>query len=227
MNILSNHRFKYALSSGALIGFSFPPFFGFFAFVGFVPLITIWSSSSIRESAKYSYIAALVANIISLYWIGLNSGAELIPVIASLVAAVLYLSLFWALLGAVCSYFIKRYINGLYLIPALWVSMELLRSYGPLAFSWSSLALTQSNFLPILQIMDITGSEGVSFWVLIVNVFLFSLVHQKKINYKKHLTFLFIIFIQIYPCFPKKVTHFWGTQITSFTFFQVLSKSFL
>ena len=195
MNIFSNHRFKYALISGALIGFSFPPFFGFFSFVGFVPLITIWSSSSIRESAKYSYIAALVANIISLYWIGLNSGAELIPVIASLVAAVLYLSLFWALLGAVCSYFIKRYINGLYLIPALWVSMELLRSYGPLAFSWSSLALTQSNFLPILQIMDITGSEGVSFWVLIVNVFLFSLVQQKKFNYKKHLTFLFIIFI--------------------------------
>ena len=112
MNIFSNHRFKYALISGALIGFSFPPFFGFFAFVGFVPLLIIWSSSNIRESAKYSYIAALVANIISLYWIGLNSGAELIPVIASLVAAVLYLSLFWALLGAVCSYFIKRYING-------------------------------------------------------------------------------------------------------------------
>ena len=111
MNILSNHRFKYALISGALIGFSFPPFFGFFAFVGFVPLIIIWSSSNVRESAKYSYITALVANIISLYWIGLNSGADLIPVIASLVAAVLYLSLFWALLGAACSYFIKRNIN--------------------------------------------------------------------------------------------------------------------
>ena len=198
MNILFDYRFRLSLFSGVCIGFSFPPFFGFLSLFGIIPLIKLWKLSNIRDSAQYSYFAGLVANIISLYWIGLNSGAELLPVLASLIAAVLYLSIFWALLGISSCYLLKKIKYGLYLIPFAWVSMEFIRSYGPLAFSWSNLTLTQSNFLPILQIMDVTGSEGVTFWVVFVNVFLFSIIQQRRINYYKDSFLVILIFIPLF-----------------------------
>ena len=108
MNILFDYRFRLSLFSGLCIGFSFPPFFGFLSLFGIIPLIKLWKLSNIRDSAQYSYFAGLVANIISLYWIGLNSGAELLPVLASLIAAVLYLSIFWALLGISSCYLLKK-----------------------------------------------------------------------------------------------------------------------
>ena len=94
--------------------------------------------------------------MISLYWIGLNSGASIVPVIISLVAAILYLSIFWIITGYSISWMKKKYSKTVYAIPFIWVGMEFLKSYGPLAFPWSNLALTQTNFLPILQIIDHT-----------------------------------------------------------------------
>ena len=99
MNLQSYKNFQLAIFSGIFIGFSYPPFIGAFAWIGLIPLIEIWIREKSKNSFLYSALSAIIANIISLYWIGLNSGAEIFPVLLSLIAAVLYLSFFWGLLG--------------------------------------------------------------------------------------------------------------------------------
>ena len=186
-----------SLMSGILIGSSYPPGFGLIALFGLVPLIRIWLISSPSTSSKYSFFSSLVCSIISIYWIGLNSGASFIPVLLSLIAAVLYLSIFWSVTGYIISWLHKHYKYTLYLIPLIWVSMEYVKSYGPLAFSWSSLALTQTNFLPILQIIDFTGPEGISFWVLLINITIYLALFNRKQTYMQNVVLIFFIIIPV------------------------------
>ena len=93
INTLS--RKKLSMISGLLVGLSYPPGFGIIALFSLVPLMRVWLTSSPRSSLKYSFLSSIVCSMISLYWIGLNSGASIVPVIMSLVAAILYLSIFW------------------------------------------------------------------------------------------------------------------------------------
>ena len=195
MKIFNLSSFQLSLISGILIGLSYPPILGILALIGFIPLIRIWLTSTVKDSMKYSFIAAILSNIISLYWIGLNSGASLLPVVISLIAAILYLSVFWIFLGGVVSFLKEKIKYVEYLIPFLWVSMELIRSYGPLAFPWSNLALTQAKFLTILQILDITGTEGVSFWIILINLTIYLFIFSNSINPKRYT--LLIVFILI------------------------------
>jgi len=197
MKIFNFSSFQLSLISGILIGLSYPPILGILALIGFIPLIRIWLTSTVKDSMVYSFIAAIVSNAISLYWIGLNSGASLLPVAISLIAAILYLSVFWILLGGVVS-FLKEKINYIeYLIPFFWVSMELIRSYGPLAFPWSNLALTQAKFLTILQILDITGTEGVSFWIILINLTIYLFIFSNSFNPKRYTLLILVILMPI------------------------------
>jgi apolipoprotein N-acyltransferase len=195
-------RIMLSLYSGMIMGVSYPPGVGFFALFGLVPLIRVWLISSPLTSLKYSFISSLFCSLISLYWIGLNSGASIIPVLISLIAAILYLSIYWAIIGYFISWLQKRFFWTIYLIPFIWVSMEFLKSYGPLAFSWSSLALTQTNFLPLLQIAEYTGSEGISFWVVLINIAIYMMLYNNKQIYKINIVLIFfIIFPFLYGLF--------------------------
>ena len=198
MKISDLSSFQLSLISGILIGLSYPPIFGILALIGFIPLIRIWLTSTIKNSMKYSFIAAVIANTISLYWIGLNSGASLLPVIISLIAAILYLSVFWILMGGVVSYLKQKIKYIEYLIPFLWVSMELIRGYGPLAFPWSDLALTQAKFLTILQILDITGTGGVSFWIILINLTAYLLIFSNSFEPRRYILLIIAILIPIF-----------------------------
>ncbi|NOZ03083.1 MAG: apolipoprotein N-acyltransferase [FCB group bacterium] len=199
MNTIFKRPFwQLALLSGGLVGLAYPPLhLGFLAWIGFIPLFHIWLHSSPRSSAKYSYLAAITANIISLYWIGLNSGAGFVPVFASLVGAVLYLGIYWSLFGMAVSWIHRRTGLGLYSIPFLWVTMEWVRSFGSLGFPWINLALTQTDYLPVIQIAELTGTYGIAFWLMIINMGIYLYLNQMG-EQKKILVLTGIIFISIW-----------------------------
>jgi len=177
MNLINKRSsFQLSIISGVLIGLAYPPFLGITAWFGFVPLIHIWLTESPKESARWSFFSAVIANLISFYWIGLNSGASLFPVLLSLFSCIIYLSLMWALIGSLLAFLEKRLGNAILIIPFIWVTFEWLRSFGPLGFPWANLAITQTKFLPLVQIIDITGSEGVGFWILLLNTLFFLLI---------------------------------------------------
>lgn len=195
LKILDISPIQLAIISGILIGISYPPIPGFAIWFGFVPLIHIWLNQSKKESARLTFLSAIISNTIAFYWIGLNSGASFIPVFLSLTGAVLYLSFVLSAFGWAISWFeIKQKGIALILIPFFWVVMEWLRSFGPLGFPWANLAITQTKFLPIIQIIDFTGSEGIGFWIMILNTYIYYLIINNTVFNKKIIT-LFIIFM--------------------------------
>ena len=173
-----------SLISALMIGLSYPPFNGFLSWIAFIPLIEIWHRENPNKSFLYSYIFGFFSNLITLYWIGLNSGADKTTVLVSLIAALIYLSLFPGFLGFLISFLLKKTNKAFFLIPIAWTSMELIRSFGPLGFPWINLSLTQSNFLPLIQIIDIFGNEIIGFIILLINVLIF--LTFKNLIRKKH-----------------------------------------
>ena len=134
INTLS--RKKLSMISGLLVGLSYPPGFGIIALFSLVPLMRVWLTSSPRSSLKYSFLSSIVCSIISLYWIGLNSGASIVPVIMSLVAAILYLSIFWIITGYSISWMKKKYSKTIFVIAFVWVGLVVFKRFGAFGFPW-------------------------------------------------------------------------------------------
>jgi apolipoprotein N-acyltransferase len=70
----------------------------------------------------------------------------------------------------------NRDISIAIVFPVIWTAIELLRSYGPLAFPWFLLGHSQIRFLTMIQISDLVGAIGVSFVVAVVNGWLVDLM---------------------------------------------------
>ena len=193
--MLNRPNWQLAILSGILIGLSYPPLhLGFLAYIGLIPLIHIFLNSASKLAAKQAFLASITANLISLYWIGLNSGAGFLPVFASLVGAVLYLGIFWMGLGVIVSYAENKYSNGLMILPFAWVTMEILRSLGSLGFPWINLALTQTDYLSLIQIADITGTYGISFWIILINIGIYlTIISASKSKYLAVTSLIFIL----------------------------------
>ena len=196
-----------SLMSALMIGFSYPPFHGFLSWIAFIPLIVIWYRENPNKSFFYSYLFGFFSNFIILYWIGLNSGADKTTVLFSLIAALIYLSLFPGLFGLLISFLLKKTDKALFLIPFAWTSMELIRSFGPLGFPWINLSLTQSSFLPMIQIIDIFGNEIIGFIILLINVLIF-ITFKNRIKIKILLIILLIIFFPIFSYGFHKIDYY-------------------
>jgi apolipoprotein N-acyltransferase len=54
-------------------------------------------------------------------------------------------------------------------VPVVWTALEFFRSFVMTGFPWYLLAHTQHDWLPVIQVADLTGAWGVSFLVAAVN----------------------------------------------------------
>ena len=173
--------------SGFITGLAFHPIdLGFLAWGSFVPLVHVFNISHFKKNIIYGYIFGLSFNLTAFYWIGANSGADILTVLGSLFAAVFYLASFWAGAGFLFSLVSKEshLISGNIFFPFIIVMIEYLRSFGALGFPWSNLALTQSKYIYFVQFIEVTGTYGVSFVIIGVNIILYN-VTQKKISLLK------------------------------------------
>ena len=169
-----------AICSGILVGISYLPFkTGFLIYFGFIPLFHLWIFNGAKSNFKTGLIFGITYNLISNYWIGTNSGAEFYVVALSLVFAIIYLGLFWAFAGYFYGLF-KTSSNTYTILPFLIVSLEWIRSFGPLGFTWGNIALTQSEYLFILQLLDFTGTYSITFLVITLNILIYFMVIKKK-----------------------------------------------
>ena len=183
--------------SGFITGLAFHPLgLGFLAWGSFVPLIHVFNISHFKKNIIYGYVFGLSFNLIAFYWIGANSGADLITVLGSLFAAVFYLASFWAGAGFLFSLISKedQCITGNMFFPFIVVTIEYVRSFGALGFPWSNLALTQSKYIYFIQFIEVTGTYGVSFFIIGFNIILYNVI-QKKISLSKGLSFILLVLI--------------------------------
>ncbi len=164
-----------AVISGVLIALSFPkPDLSFLAWFALVPLLVFLHDKNLKKSFIAGFITGLVYFFSTLYWIyhSLNhyGSIPLIPSLLSVLLLCLYLALYPGLFAFFYSYITKSSpLPSMVTAPLLWTSLEYVRSYFLSGFPWSSLGYSQYTFLHFIQIADITGIYGISFFLVAFN----------------------------------------------------------
>ena len=157
----------------ALLGaLSFPPIgLWFLAYVALIPFLIAATSGAAGRPFRTAYGAGLVFFGGTLYWVGLNSGAPWFLSAASCVAMVLILATVWGITAWAVATTTRRagLTVAVLLFVALYQFQEIFWGNGELGFPWAVWALTQTSFLPAIQIADLVDVWGVSLWVLVIN----------------------------------------------------------
>jgi apolipoprotein N-acyltransferase len=193
-----------AALSGILLAAAFPILnLHFLAWVGLVPLFFALKEKSVKNGFWLGSITGIVFFASTIHWIT-NSihfygGYSLIP--ASLINLFLcaYLALYPALFGA-CAVIIRNNKPKLFFVaaPLIWTTFELARTYVFSGFPWSLLGYTQYTVLSVIQISDITGVYGVSFFIVLVNAALATIILDKKNNVPIIITAVMVILVLSY-----------------------------
>ena len=162
---------------GVLIALAFPDY-GMWplAWIGAAPFLASLPGKSPHHGALLGFVFGLASFGPTFTWmrntmIDFGHIPEPLAWVVTLLAVV-YLSAFTALAGYTLSW-IDNKSKGAYTLaaaPFVWSTLETLRTYAyPLEFPWARIADTQYQALRLIQIADITGEEGVSLLIILVN----------------------------------------------------------
>ncbi|HIB03338.1 MAG TPA: apolipoprotein N-acyltransferase [Candidatus Marinimicrobia bacterium] len=188
-----------AILSGFLIGASFPPFkLGFFAWIGLIPFIRAVIRLTPWKAAGVGYLAGFITYVLTLHWLSFNIGASFPVVFAAMMAAAIYLAIFWAIFALLFSLIHLQSGAGLVLMPFLWVALEYGMSLGPMGFPWVSLATTQTDYLPVIQMVEWTGIYGISFWLVTVNVILYGLMTLPRVAWMPRVRTALVVIVMVW-----------------------------
>ena len=172
--------FLLTILSATMLVLAFPPVdLWFLAWIGLVPFFFALDGRTKRMAFLLGLLLGFVFFMGTVYWV-VNSmvaygGVPVFTSIIILLFLVLCLSLYSAFFSLGMSFFSKAgLLSRLLFASSLWAALEYIRAVIPTAgFPWVLLGYSQSSFLPLIQIADITGVYGVSFLIVAVNMFIF------------------------------------------------------
>ncbi len=164
-----------AVASACLLILTFPsPDMGSLAFVALVPLMLAVNGEAPARAFWLGTLTGLLFFLGSISWVTRTMttyGGMSVPLSALvLLALAAYLALY---VGLFC--YGTALIAGtawpveLLAPPALWVSLEYLRTYALTGFPWALLGYTQYRNASLMPIVSVTGVYGLSFLVVLVN----------------------------------------------------------
>ncbi|MDH4028198.1 MAG: apolipoprotein N-acyltransferase, partial [Nitrospirota bacterium] len=161
--------------SGVLLIPAFPPYDIYpLAWIALIPLLAALWKKNIKASFALGFLTGFIYFLGTVYWVfnSMYYHGSVPAVMSGLMLALLcgYLALY---VGAFSVFFNiiseDTRIPSLVLVPVVWVSLELFRTYALSGFPWSVLGYSQYKLLPLIQIADMTGIYGVSFIVAALN----------------------------------------------------------
>ncbi len=170
---MSRYNLIAAAASGLLLTLAFPttghPVVALFAMV---PLLLALRTASFAGGFKLGFITGLVHFVSLVYWAAytmkIYGHLPLYLCIPLLILLAAYLALYPALFAGLTT-FIQRPVWLLIGVPAFWTASEYLRATLFTGFPWELLGYSQYSNLPFIQIADITGIYGISFWLALIN----------------------------------------------------------
>lgn len=184
------------LISAMLLSISWPtygvPFFIFFALV---PLLMMEHGISKFSSYKrkgwivfgLSYLCFIIWNIVTTGWLYGSKNPDGSHSLMAVVFPVLVNSLLYSLIFQ-CYHWYKNAQGtywGLAFFVAIWMSFEKFHMAWELTWPWLNLGNVFSEYPRLIQWYDTLGATGGSFWILLINVFLFYTVRTWEAGRKR------------------------------------------
>ncbi len=155
-----------SLFSPVLLTISFPGWpleCTFLAYVALVPWgLALAGGIHGRWAVMWGWLAGLMFWAINLYWLWWIT-------LAGYAAAVIYLSVYWLVAALILRAALRRFWPMWICLPVLWVALEYARGWVIGGFPWFFLAHSQYDQTRLIQLADVTGQYGVSFFVAMVN----------------------------------------------------------
>lgn len=158
-----------ALCSAVLLILSFPNFnLSFLIWTALVPFFFLLDGKSPKAAFFLGWVTGYVFFLGTHYWL-------IHVTLPGMLLVNLYLGIYFAVFAVGYVYFVngaRSTVFQLFILPSLWVVCEFARDRLFTGFGWACLGHSQYQTLPVIQIADIAGVFGVSFVIVMVNVFL-------------------------------------------------------
>ncbi|MFA5059506.1 MAG: apolipoprotein N-acyltransferase [Candidatus Omnitrophota bacterium] len=170
------HPLFLCLLSASFLVLSFPQFdIWIFAWVALIPLMAALDGKKILASFFLSYFTGVLFFAGTLFWF-------IHVTLLGMILLILYFAVYFGLFGLGYYFFSKQAVlSKIFVLPSLWVILELARSRLLSGFGWVSMGHSQYKNLPLIQVADIAGMFVISFVVVMANV-LFKEVMTKKLS---------------------------------------------
>jgi len=153
------------------------------AWVALIPLFFALKEVQIRDSLIAGFVAGLTFNIGITYWITFVVvhyghfpyfiGFFLMVLVAA------YLSIYVALFAAGVVYFEGKGTPRIIAAPILWTCLEYGKSHLFTGFPWENLAHSQYLNSYLIQVVDVTGTYGITFFIVLVNVIMYDAISER------------------------------------------------
>ena len=167
-----------SIATSFLLLFSYPTYdvhvFGFFALI---PIFFLAYTTNTKKTLVYGIVSGYLFYCLYLFW--MNAYLAVVGVGFVTIVYGTYFVIALLLINLV-SRALPRY--RVLLTPFMWISIEFIRSFGFLGFTFGSLGYSQHGFLPFIQIADIGGEPLVSFIVVLFNA---SVAHVIVLLYER------------------------------------------
>ena len=153
---------------------------GVFAWVALLPLHRVLIGATTGQAFLRGWLAGFLAFTGTMYWVVIAMhlyGKVPLPISVGLMLVLAgYLGLYVGLYAWGFVRLEQRWAAAAWIAaPCLWVSLEYVRTHAFSGLPWGLLGYSQFQWLPLIQIANITGVYGVSFLIVLVNVSLFFL----------------------------------------------------
>ncbi len=210
------YKILLSVLSGLLLAFGWPERgFPILLFVGFVPILLVeneqWKKK--RENGPfgifgYSFIAFMVWNILTTYWL---YNSTLAGVIAAVLLNTVLMSVAFNLFHITRRNMKGQSITYIAFI-GYWLSLEFLQLRWDLNWPWLNLGNGFAAYPKWIQWYEYTGIFGGSLWILAVNILLFRFFQarfiQKICSRQVGLTLFLAIILLVLPILVSNVMYF-------------------
>jgi len=178
MKKILDNNWIISVASGVLLGLSFPPIdLPLLSFPAFMLLFhLLHKTDGYKELAYVSYPAFVIWNLIVTYWLMM---ADLAAGIAAVLANAVLMTIPLCLMKLVDQTVRNRFLAA-FLHAGIWVSYEYLHYQWELSWPWLSLANAWANFPFLIKYISVTGSLGITFWVVFASALLFYAIRDRQ-----------------------------------------------
>ncbi len=166
---------------------------GILMWISFIPLIyilirkentfiKIFKVGTIFGTTYYLVILHWIFNLYPFEWLDLGKARSIIILFCGWILISLLEGLVIGIILGLFKYLkVKSNLLNIITIASLWFVIEYIQEQGLLGFPWGKLAISQVDYLPIIQSVSLFGSSFIGFIIIIFN----GIILEGVINYKK------------------------------------------